>query len=269
VDEAAATAEPAPSEPLVVGRETLSAGPALVCRSGIVWAARLRPADPAAGGVVVTIVGRGVEPESVRLQSVADLRPMIEARTEMITARIERGRRQPPRPLPELEPAEGLAALLALTEFTLASNAELRAALRNRQRSQRGPDWGGLRSALWQRAVGEQQRLRGTDAQTADDVVTSTVNHPGFLQENAPWFTANPRLRAAAIDETLRHAMLGDEVPSDPAQAAWTRYWSTRMARSRRYLEPAVLPAEVSNWEALSADCLVAWTAWTAGPGTA
>jgi hypothetical protein len=99
-------------------------------------------------------------------------------------------------------------------------------------------------------------------------VVTSTINHLGFLQENAPWFTGDPRLRAAAIDETLRHAMLGDQVPSEPAQAAWTRYWSTRM-RPHRSLEPADLPAEVSHWEALSADCLRAWTAWTTREETA
>ena len=69
-----------------------------------------------------------------------------------------------------------------------------------------------MHNALWQRAVREHQRLRGTDRRAADDAVTVAVNHLGFLQEKAPWFTADPRLRAAAIDETLRHAMLGDAV---------------------------------------------------------
>jgi hypothetical protein len=35
-----------PSQALVVTRETLPAGPALVCRGGTAWAARLLPADP-------------------------------------------------------------------------------------------------------------------------------------------------------------------------------------------------------------------------------
>jgi hypothetical protein len=117
-----------PSPPLVVTQETLPADPALVCRNGIVWGARLLPADPAdphAGGVTETIVGSG-------------------------------------------------------------------------------------------------------------DAVTVAVNHLGFLQEKAPWFSADPRLRAAAIDETLRHAMLGDAVPSEPTQDAWARSWSTRVTRRGR-----------------------------------
>ena len=97
--------------PLVVSRETLPAGRALVGRSGSVWAARLLPADPPADGVVVTIVGLGVSPESVRLQPIADLRPMIEAELERIIAMLGRGagKPRPPRPEPdvELEPAEG------------------------------------------------------------------------------------------------------------------------------------------------------------------
>ena len=75
----AGAAEPGTTAPLVVSGETLPAGRALVGRSGSVWAARLLPADPPADGVVVTIVGLGVNPESVRLQPIADLRPMIEA----------------------------------------------------------------------------------------------------------------------------------------------------------------------------------------------
>ena len=45
------------SQPLAVNRETLPVGPALVCRSETVWAARLLPADSPTGSVVVTIVG--------------------------------------------------------------------------------------------------------------------------------------------------------------------------------------------------------------------
>jgi hypothetical protein len=56
--------------------------------------------------------------------------------------------------------------------------------------------------------------------------------------------------------------MLGEAVPSEPAQDAWTRYWSSRMARPLGGLEPAGLLAAASSWEALSADCLLAWTGW-------
>ena len=267
----AETAEPGWEERLPVSRETLPAGPALICRSGIVWAAGLLPTDPATG-VVVSLVGRGVAAESVRLQMVQDLRPMIEARAAMISARIERGGREPRAPLPELEPAEGVAAFRALTEFTLAEHAEIHAEYgsgRRRPRPQHTPERGRTRTALWQRAVREQQRLRGADKSTADYAVTSAVNQLGFLLENAPWFSADPRLRAAAIDETLRHAMLGDAVPSEPAQDAWEQHWSTHLRWRPRDPDPAVIRARMEQREALAGDCLRAWAAWVAQAETA
>jgi hypothetical protein len=76
---------------------------------------------------------------------------------------------------------------------------------------------------LWQRAAREQARISGIGERQADEIVTLVVNHLTELQEKAPWFTAEPRLREAAIDETLRHAVLGEDVPSKPAQQAWAR----------------------------------------------
>ena len=258
------------AEPLAVSRETLPAGPALVCRSETVWAARLLPADPPTESVTVTIVGVGVgvAPESVRLERLPDLRALIEARFETIRAMIERSRgKAPPPPTQsdlELEPAEGAAALRALAEFTLTSNAERRAAFAARQRPPREPDRGRMHNALWQRAVREHQRLRGTDRRAADDAVTVAVNQLGFLQQKAPWFTADPGLRAAALGETARHAMLGETVPSEPAQDAWARYWSTHVTRLGR--EPGSVDprAAMAARERLTNDCLQAWAAWTA-----
>ena len=256
------------AEPLAVNRETLPAGPALVCRSETVWAARLLPADPPTESVTVTIVGVGVAPESVRLERLPDLRAMIEARFETIRAMIERSRgKASPRPTQsdlELGPAEGAAALRALAEFTLTSNAERRAAFAARQRPPREPDWGRMHNALWQRAVREHQRLRGTDRRAADDAVTVAVNQLGFLQQKAPWFTADPGLRAAALDETARHAMLGETVPSEPAQDAWGRYWSTHVTHLGREPESFDPRAAMAAREGLTNNCLQAWAAWTA-----
>lgn len=167
------------------------------------------------------------------------------------------------REVPELEPAEGVAALRALAEFTLTSNAERRAAFAASRRPPRDPNWGRMHNALWQRAVREHQRLRGTDRRAADDAVTVAVNQLGFLQRKAPWFTADLGLRATALDETARHAMLGDAVPSEPAQDAWARYWSTHMTRLGRQPESIDPRAAMSAREALTDDCLRAWAAWT------
>jgi len=258
--------EPEPAGPLAVSRETLPVGEALVCRDRIVWAARLVPAD-ADGAVVVTIIGRGLAPESVLLQPVTDLRPMVEARNEIIGARIERARRLPRPPLPELEPAEGVAALLALVENTLAEHAlaehrETQPTRRRDRRRQRELERARLRAALWQRAAREHQRLRGTDRRAADDAVTVAVNHLGFLLENAPWFSADPRLRAKAVNETARHTMLADAVPSEAAQAAWARSWSARESWLRADPDTADLRATHAARRALTDACLLAWAAW-------
>jgi len=80
-----------------------------------------------------------VEPESVRLERVPDLRPMIEARFETIRAMIERSRGKPRVPVTEsdleLEPAEGVAALRALAEFTAQlTRARIARSLRRQDR---------------------------------------------------------------------------------------------------------------------------------------
>jgi hypothetical protein len=258
--------EDEPAGPPRYSREELPAGAALVARHGIVWAARLdRPADRPVDGaaeVTVTITGRGVGPEQVRLSPVTDLRPLFEARNEILGRLADRRRREPP---PVLEPAEGVAAFRALAEFELEGHARIRASAQPGRRLLRQPaNWGRLRSALWQRAVSEQQRLSGTSKGAANDVVTSVMNHLGHLAEQATWFTADPRLRAAAMDETLRHAVLGEAVPSLPAQQAWERYWSDHMGRALRMDRGSSAFAEMESRRALSDGWLAAWTAWTA-----
>jgi hypothetical protein len=112
------------------------------------------------------------------------------------------------------------------------------------------------------RAVREQQRLRGTNAATADYVVSEVVNHLGFLGAKAPWFSADPRLRDAAIDETLRHAMLGDAVPSEPAQEAWSRHWSAHAPRLPNDPGSGDFLAEIADREVRTAAILRAWADW-------
>jgi hypothetical protein len=256
-------AEGSPAEPVVVTRETLAAGEALVVRQGNVWAARLPSGEPR---VNVTVVGRGVSPESVRLEQVPSLRPLVEARTAEITRRIERNRarRQPPLPVPDLPPAEGLAALRALTDHALATRAGIRSAIRAGRDPRHGRDWAAMQRALWQRAVRGLRRLTGDDERAADDVVTSAVNHLGHLAANAGWFTADERLREAAIDETLRHAMLGERVPSERAQYLWARYWTGRMRGPGPDLDPAEALARAAARQRFETDWIAAWDAWAA-----
>jgi hypothetical protein len=245
-----------------VTRERLPAGDALVVRQGGLWAARLLADGTEA--VTVTLAGSAAAPEDVRLEALPDLRAIILGHYEDLVRRMaERRRNPPPRPpLPELPPAEGVAALRALADFSLASQAEIRAEVRARGRPRDAPGSGPMHAALWQRAVREQRQIGTMDALAADEVVTSVINHLGHLAQEA-WFTLDGRLRETAIDETLRHAMLGDAVLSAPAQLAWSRYWSAHLARARRQPDPAAMRAEHESRLALDADWRAAWEAWT------
>jgi hypothetical protein len=165
-------------------------------------------APPAA---TVTLTGHGTEPDAVRLEPVSNLAPLF----------------------------QGVAALRALTDSALASHDRIRKAAQAGRTPRAAAGSGRMQSALWQRAVREQQRLAGISARAADAIVTSVVNHLGRLLEQAPWLSTDDRLRAAAIDETVRHSMLGARVPSETPQDAWAR-------------------------DGLSADWRQAWAAWAA-----
>jgi hypothetical protein len=237
---------------LAVGDENVSG---LVGRQGNVWAARV-----AADGPLVTLVVRGVDPGSVRLESVADLAPYLQARSERLARLAEHHRQQP---APVLEPAEGVAAYRVLAEAELASHARhLRALDAGRELRQRAGE-GAARHALWQRAAREQARISGVGERQADEIVTLVVNHLTTLQEQAPWFTGESRLREAAVDETLRHAVLGEDVPSKSAQQAWARYWAGHTALQRQ--EPGeALRAYRETGVPLMTAWLQAWDAWVA-----
>jgi hypothetical protein len=260
------TDEEEPAGPPRYTPQELPAGEAVICRHGELWAARLLDEDVLddadATGVTVTITGRGIDPESVRLGPAGDLRPYLEARNEVLGQLTESRRSIPPL---VLDPAQGVAALRALADHTLESNARTRAAGRARRAPRHPADWGRMQRALWQRAVSEQQRIAGTDRHAADDVVTLVINHLGHLDDQAAWFT-DPGLRERAIDETLRFAMLGDDVPSKPAQQAWARYWRVSMQRWRRdSLEPEDILAAEGNDRLLAAAWRHAWAVWAQG----
>jgi hypothetical protein len=246
-----------PAEPPLYTGEELPAGPAVVCRHGTVWAARLLAGAEA---VTVTITGRGVEPDSVRLETLGDLRPYYEARNEILGQLAERYRNQPP---PALQQAEGVAAFRALADHTLDFHQRLLESVRGERPLRRRAGDSALQGALWRRAASEQQRIAGIDKRAADEVVTLVINHLGHLLEEAPWFS-DPRLRDLAIDETLRHAMLGDDVPSRPAQDAWAQYWALRNEHLRRAPEPGDVLAAVTAGEHIDTDWLGAWADWAA-----
>jgi len=92
--------------------------------------------------------------------------------------------------------------------------------------------------------------------------VTAVINHVGHLDERAAWFGTDPRLREAAIDETLRRALLEESVPSEPAQDAWDRYWSEHLAWLRVDPQEAERLAHARDRDTLADYWLRAWARW-------
>lgn len=255
--------EKEPDGPPGYTREALPSGDALVCRHGDRWAARMLTGAGIRADVSVTMVGCGVDPGSVIIGPAVDLQACFDARNELLGQVRERRKNLPP---PVLDPAEGVAALRALADYTLEEGARIRAAARERRAPRQLADGRRVRHALWQRAVSEQQRVAGTGRHAADDMVALVINHLGHLDEEASWF-ADPRLREMAIDETLRYAMLGQDVASKPAQQAWATYWGVRLERWRREPGPGDIGADMAEDHTIATAWRDAWAAWARGAG--
>ncbi|MFI9272649.1 hypothetical protein ACIGXM_18290 [Kitasatospora sp. NPDC052896] len=200
-----------------------------LCRLDGVWALRLT-----ADGQRVTVVGRGLAPERVRIGVVPDLGPYV-AEREALRERYAAGRRAQSEPVP----VPGIAAVRALLESHLPG----------------APAAGEAQRALWRRAVAEQARAAGCDADRAEALLASLVGQLTRLRQDAPWFAADAGLRAAAFEETLRHGALGERVASRAAQQAWERYWTRRAALGDAAPE---LDQSRARW-------LAAWEAWRNG----
>ncbi|MBV9450583.1 MAG: hypothetical protein JO345_32305 [Streptosporangiaceae bacterium] len=225
----------------------------LACRHGNLLAVRLP-----VGAVTVTVIGRGVDPASVRLAVVTDLGPYQDGRHEMLEQVAERHRSQPE---PVLEPAEGMAAYRALVDAELEWRARTAARLNAGRIPRHRAGEGARMGALWQRAVRELADRSGIGDRQADDTMTSVVNQLTSLDEKGSWFTSSARLRERAIDETLRYATLGERVPSAPAQQAWTNSWNYHTSMAVQHGQFADIAQRhgkpfIERW-------LDAWEKWT------
>lgn len=185
-----------------------------IYREGPLWTARFTVSD-----VVVTVVARGVEPTSLRLATVGDLRPYLERRGEWIARLIEAHRR---RPVPELPPAAGLDVYRLLIGELLGFQSRHRLAAREGRLPRRRVGDGRLYGPMWQRAVRELERSGRLSREAANRTVTSVINQLTRLSDRADWFS-DQRLADLAVDETIRYAVLGQPVSSRDAQLAWER----------------------------------------------
>jgi hypothetical protein len=188
-----------------------------IYREGPLWTARFTVSDASGADVVVTVVARGVEPVVLRLGTVGDLRPYLDRRAEWIARLIEAHSRKP---VPELPVVTGLNVYRTLVKELLDFQSRHREAVRAGRLPRRRVGDGRLYGPMWQRAVRELERTEGVSREAANRTVTSMVNQLTWLSERADWF-ADPELADAAVEETIRYAVLGEEVSSQDAQVAW------------------------------------------------
>jgi hypothetical protein len=248
--------EEEPPEPPAFTAVTIHGGmTGLACCHGTVQAASVTD-----GHAAVLIVARAVALDDIRLTTVTDLAPYLQGRNDMIGKRQQERRYRMP---PPLQPAEGMAAYRALLDAELQSHDEFRVALETGRIARRRPDEGAIRREMWQRAVRELANRAAIGLHAADDIITSLVNHLISLDEEAPWFTADPNLREHAIDESLRYAVLDEQVPSVRAQQAWAGYWQYRSNSAIQNAAGPLQPAARLGADRLKERWQEAWTEWT------
>jgi hypothetical protein len=197
-----------------------------VRREDGLWGARA-VVDVEPDAVMVTVVARGAAFDTVRLGRVADLAPYLAARRRFMRQVDKHGPVLTPPEQLDLPPARGLQAHLAFVESALSDAEQLRSAIREGRRYRPPRNWGERYGLLREAAVRAQLTLAGDTRAQAEDAVSSLVNHLVQLAEEADWF-ADPALRHAAIDETIRYVVFDADVASRLAQQAWQRTWSAR-----------------------------------------
>lgn len=209
----------------------LQAGPRL-------WAARC-----VRGQIEVTVTARGWEPDRVALASVRDTGPYISAYRQQLAGLLAWAERKPrPSNAAVADPHRELVDAALRRDQTPASRI------------------------LWDAAILHQTHLADQQLEPAHDAVTAMVNQLVQLQEEAPWFSDDPRLRNAAIVETLFYwSELRRTCRSEAAQDAWKRLWRVQNTPDPHYLRPPEIRHDPSRSDQLAAERAAwrdAWSAW-------
>lgn len=241
---------------------------AVVRREDDLWAARVVLSREGRDGqpvdVMVTVMGRGVSLDAVRLAPAGYVAPYLAGREEREARLVQQLAlvADPAREKLELSAARGVEAHLALIEDCVADADASRRAVREGRRHREPRGAAEQQGRLWEAAVRAQMRLATQTRDEADEAVGSLVNHMTELSEAADWF-GDPALRQPAIDESVRYVIFDSDVPSRPAQQAWQRSWDRR--RRPSFLDP---PAQeeareiAASIERDHAELLNAWRRW-------
>jgi suppressor of fused len=216
---------PEPAEVrLVVGSRQLTAD-ALI-EGDLAWVQRAELEDAS----VVTVIGRGIDVDRVRLAPIGDLDPYYDRRSELydrLSAALH-NRPDPPNPALEGNALEALRAVIKrIDPYTIdeivagnvdRSNEPLPPPPPNRE-TLTGLD-GHTVTREYEQAVRELQRANDVDRETAESWVGAATEQVYSFNEES-FFDQNPDLYERACEETLRYYAYDEKVASRRAQNAW------------------------------------------------
>lgn len=230
--------------------------PAHLRRQGRVWAAHITVSP----GRVVTVVARGVDPGTLQLSELADLRPYVKAWEEHQLKQVAAAAFMSPQRSTVEAPAQGLDAHVAL----------VRAWLTPRPGPGRGAEAGTVRresgspnhALLWDDAVRMQAHYAKQSPQDADDAVASMVNQAVRLAERAPWF-GDARRVERAVEEMARYTVFDSDVLSRRAQEWWGRVWT--LSTSALPTDPDEARERIRERTATETVWVTAWDRWADG----
>lgn len=226
-----------------------------------VWAARVTTRRLTVSGkrrMHITILGRRVPYSDVRLRVIDDIGPYVEGwqslRRQLTRQAVESAEQTSP------DPDEiGLEAHRRLILFSLSDGSL--ASARHGRRWRPPQSWGSDAFQLWERAVRSHKHLTGQSVDTASAAITEMLSHITSLASTASWFE-DPMHREAAIEETLRFAVMGLPVPSQPAQQAWMEVWQARSASLRREPTAERMSRDIHRYETLESKWRLSWEEW-------
>ncbi len=232
--------------------------PAHLRRQGRLWAAHITVSP----GRLVTVVARGVDPGTVQLSEIADLRPYVAAWEEHQLKAVAAAAFMAPQSAVAEGPAQGLEGHVALAKACLAPRlAAGKYATGEIGLTRRGHP-GSDQASLWDRAVATQAHYANQSGDDADDAVASMVNQALRLAERATWLTDGARL-TRALEEMARYTVFDSDVPSRRAQEWWGRVWT--LSTTPLPTDPAIAKERHREHAATEAVWLTAWERWADG----
>ncbi len=231
--------------------------PAHLRRQGRLWAGHITVSP----GRVVTVVARGVDPGTLQLGEVADLRPYVNAWEEHQLKAVAAAAFMRPENAVSEVPSQGLDAHIALVRSWLATRQELPPGAP--EPGIVGPASGSTdQIRMWEAALRTQAHYAKQNESDASASVAAMVNQAMHLADRSSWFNDRSRV-VRAVEEMARYTVFDSDVPSRRAQEWWGRVWT--LTTTPLPSDPDQARERHREFSATESVWLTAWERWAGG----